>query len=131
MYARLSEVHLVLSWAMLALLVLCASRRGWRKVPAPALPLRSLVNASVAAQVATSLLLYLRFSPYTAGVRANVEVVLRDSTLRYWNVLHPLLGLLALGCSIWAVNRRGTSTPAAASGLALAGAALLTAALMR
>jgi hypothetical protein len=45
--------------------------------------------------------LHLRFSPFTAFVRANVEVVLRDPTLRYWNVVHPALGILSFAIVVY------------------------------
>ena len=53
------------------------------------------LTVSLTLQVVTGVLLHLRFSPFTAFVRANVEVVLRDPTLRYWNVVHPALGILS------------------------------------
>lgn len=57
-------------------------------------------EVSLAAQVLIGVLLHLRYSPYTAGVRANVEVVVRDPTLRYWNALHPLIGTLPLAAMV-------------------------------
>jgi hypothetical protein len=123
----MSAVHLTLSWATLVLLVaLFASRRGW--VPRLEPLLRPSLNACLVVQVVVSLALHLRYSPYTAGVRANVEVVLHDSTLRYWNVVHPLLGLIALVIALWSVNRRPSETPTRADTAALALAVVLTAA---
>ena len=59
------------------------------------------LRISLASQIIAGVLLYFSFSPFTAGVRANVEVVLHDPTLRYWNVLHPIIGLLALAVVVY------------------------------
>ena len=51
--------------------------------------------------------LYFQFSPFTAGMRANADVMLHDPTLRYWNVIHPALGLAASAVAIVALRWRG------------------------
>src|SRR5207247_257980 len=47
-------------------------------------------------QLLLGLLLYFALSPYTAGVRANFEVVMQDPTLRFWNVDHVAVMLVAV-----------------------------------
>jgi len=125
----ISASHFILGWVTVVLLVvLFASRRGW--VPHVEPQLRPALNACLVVQVLVSLVLHLRYSPYTAGVRANVEVVLRDATLRYWNVVHPLLGLVGLALALWTLNRRPSDTPTPAATVALAVAVVLTVAAM-
>jgi hypothetical protein len=60
------------------------------------------------ALAATGVCLYVSLSPFTAGLRANIDVALHDPTLRYWNVVHPLTGVAALGLLAWYRRLRGS-----------------------
>jgi hypothetical protein len=55
-----------------------------------------ILTIALDVQLLLGLLLYLVLSPFTAGVRANVSVVMRDPTLRFWNVEHLSTMLLAI-----------------------------------
>lgn len=52
--------------------------------------------AILALQCVSGILLQVVYSPFTAGVRANVDIVLHDARLGHWNVLHPVLALATL-----------------------------------
>jgi hypothetical protein len=129
-YAALRLAHFSLSWALLAML---AGWVAWRPGHAEARRsshrrVRWLLNACLVSELLVGLILQLSYSAYTAGVRANLDVVLRDSTLRYWNVLHPVLGLVSLAGCAWVVNR-ASLTPHRIATRELVAFALLTAAM--
>lgn len=130
MYAPLLTVHLAFSWVCIALLIGLFGLRRWRSSWSMVRPIRALLNASLAVQLCASLLLHLRYSAYTSGVRANVGVVLHDPTLRYWNLLHPALGTLAILLSWWVINRQRAPGSPPPGGKALAAAIVITAAAM-
>ncbi|HUR33844.1 MAG TPA: hypothetical protein VM032_08610 [Vicinamibacterales bacterium] len=60
-----------------------------------------IAGALVLLQLASGWILYARYSPYTAGLRANLDVALHDPLLRYWNVVHPLAGTLVCAVALW------------------------------
>ena len=129
-YAALRVAHFSLSWALLAMLF---GRMVWRPGPGEAgrsshVHVRWLLNTCLAVELLVGLALQLRYSAYTAGVRANLDVVLRDSILRYWNVLHPVLGLVGLAGCAWVVNS-ASLTPHRIATRDLVAFALLTAAM--
>jgi hypothetical protein len=106
-YFALRTVHLIAGWLAVALAILTVAtvvRPAWTRRAArwwaPAL------RAALGIQLIVGLLLYLSYSPFTAGVRANVDIVLRDPTLRYWNVIHPVAGVLSCACLTWPHIRR-------------------------
>ena len=102
-YQILLMSHRWLAWIALAAAIAAIGTLSprHRDGPGRARPIWTWTfQASLAAQALIGLLLYLRFSPFTAGVRANLDVVLDDPTLRYWNAVHPLVGMLAVGAMI-------------------------------
>jgi hypothetical protein len=105
LYKALLVSHEWLGWiAIASAIVAIGTAFVWTR-GGPGLAQRAFARGfrvSLAAQALTGVLLHLRFSPFTAGIRANVEVVLRDPTLRYWNAIHPLIGTLALGAAVCA-----------------------------
>jgi hypothetical protein len=61
----------------------------------------------LALQCASGAVLQVVYSPFTAGVRANVDIVLHDPRLGHWNVLHPVLALVTLAVA-WQARRHST-----------------------
>ena len=83
--------------------------------------------AALVALAATGVWLYFSLSPFTAGLRANIDVALHDPTLRYWNVVHPLTGVAALGLLAWHRRLRGSRRLSFAAAVGLGVATTLTA----
>jgi heme A synthase len=99
MYAAALILHSWIRWAALvagvgATIMVWRERSGsmrsrtdrWGRVLVGALDVQLLLG----------LWLYLALSPFTAGVRSNVDVVMADPTLRFWNVEHPAMMLVAV-----------------------------------
>jgi hypothetical protein len=114
-YALLRTAHVWTGWLCVVLLAMHAigqyspadGRRVLEGLSRPSDRSRALRWCAVGvllAEVIVGLLLHVRYSPFTAGVRANLEVVLRDPTLRYWNVVHPALGVVVLAMCVWSVR---------------------------
>ena|SRR5947207_3457130 len=92
MYAAALILHSWIRWAALVAGV-GATILGWHEQSGSMRSRtdwwgRVLVGA-LDVQLLLGLWLYLALSPFTAGVRSNVEVVMADPTLRFWNVEHP------------------------------------------
>ena len=98
-YAAALTLHSWIRWAALiagagATLMVWRERSG--ATPSRTDRLGLMLMAALDAQLLLGLWLYLILSPFTAGVRANVEVVMDDPTLRFWNVEHPAIMLVAV-----------------------------------
>jgi hypothetical protein len=70
-----------------------------------------ILGVLLACQVVVAAWLHVKYSPFTAGVRANLDVIVGEPTLRLWNVIHPLAGLVALALGLWWITggRRSTA----------------------
>jgi hypothetical protein len=102
MYAAVLILH---SWSRWAALIsgVGATIVAWRERPGAnsTTPARAsrwglALMAALDIQLVIGLWLYLALSPFTAGVRTNADVMMRDSTLRFWNVEHPAMMLVAV-----------------------------------
>jgi hypothetical protein len=107
-YELVLATHQWIGWAAVATAaaaMVTASRRSGH--PLERWAVRSAAVALVAL-AATGVCLYFGLSPFTAGLRANIDVALHDPTLRYWNVVHPLTGVAALGLLAWYRRLQGS-----------------------
>ena len=98
MYATVLILHSWIRWAAL-ISGIGATVAAWRADSAA--PTRAgrwglALIASLDIQLVLGLWLYLALSPFTAGVRTNTDVMMRDPILRFWNVEHPTMMLLAV-----------------------------------
>jgi len=98
-YAAALILHSWIRWAALvaglgATLMIWRERSG--STPSRADRWGLVLMAALDVQLLLGLWLYLVLSPFTAGVRSNVEVVMGDPTLRFWNVEHPAMMLVAV-----------------------------------
>lgn len=93
MYRLLLLTHGWLGWVVFALVTVALA---WPPRPDTAPTVRRAIWLALVILSLGGVLLYARYSPFTAGVRANIEVVVTDPTLRYWIFVHPLAGLLAV-----------------------------------
>ena len=90
-------------------------------------PMTSFVGTLFVWFLGSVVWLYFSLSPFTAGLRANIDVALHDRTLRYWNVVHPLTGVAALGLLAWHRRLRGSGRLSFALAVGLVAATTLTA----
>jgi hypothetical protein len=102
MYATVLILHSWIRWAAL-ISGIGATIMAWREGPRAdsAAPTRGsrwglALIAALDTQLVLGLWLYLTLSPFTAGVRTNTDVMMRDPILRFWNVEHPTMMLLAV-----------------------------------
>jgi hypothetical protein len=98
MYATVLILHSWIRWAALISGVVMTLTL-WRHRGAPTTHSSRWGLALIAAldvQLVLGLWLYVVLSPFTAGVRSNFDVVMRDSTLRFWNVEHPTMMVAAV-----------------------------------
>jgi hypothetical protein len=112
-YSFLRSAHFWLGWLSAVLVITWSVRARLPRLPGvpSETTLRWSASACLAGQLVIALLLHLRYSAFTAGVRANLVVVLRDPTLRYWNVLHPALGMITVAWWLWRLNGMRAGAP--------------------
>jgi hypothetical protein len=102
MYATVLILHSWIRWAAL-ISGIGATVTAWRERPRADSPAQTRASrwglalmAALDIQLVLGLWLYLALSPFTAGVRTNADVMMRDPILRFWNVEHPTMMLLAV-----------------------------------
>jgi hypothetical protein len=105
-YWTIRELH---AWCALITVAVAAGGMFAATARDVARPVHRALAGGLLLLLITGLLLQFSFSAFTAHVRANLDVVLRDPTLRHWNVVHPLLAVVAIGAA-WRGWRRDIFT---------------------
>jgi hypothetical protein len=100
MYAFLLTLHSLLRWAVLALLVLVVvrclqglrSKGAWSAVTEK---VHVALVASIDLQLLIGIVLHLFLSPWSKALMANMALGMKDPTLRFFGMEHPVGMLVA------------------------------------
>lgn len=115
MYAFLLTLHSVLRWVVLALLVIVVVRSllglraktGWSSAHEKS---HVALVASVHLQLLIGIVLHLFLSPWSKALMANMALGMKDPTLRYFGMEHPV-GMIVAAIVITVARVRSKRSP--------------------